>query len=257
MAPGRFLRRENPIAFRIYQVYVWLIVIPLLILSTIFFVFLGVIVVILRGDKVAHRTTGVWWARFNSYITPMRVTVLGRQNIKKGQSYVIVSNHQSSYDIFVLYGWLGIDIKWVMKKELRKVPVFGFAGKMGGNIYIDRSSPKAANASLEAAKKKLVEGTSVVILPEGTRSKTGEIGPFKKGAFSLATDLGIPILPVSISGTRSILPPGTTRLFPGRAVMEIHRPVSVSLKDRDKIDDTVEQIRDIIKSGFERNLPRR
>ena len=114
MAPDRFLRRENPIAFWTYQIYVWLIVIPLLILSTIFFVFLGVIAVILFGDKVAHRTTGVWWARFNSYITPMRVIVLGRQNIEKGQSYVVVSNHQSSYDIFVLYGWLGIDIKWVM-----------------------------------------------------------------------------------------------------------------------------------------------
>jgi len=256
MVSGRFFRRENPIAFWIYQPYVWLIVIPLLILSTIFFVFLGVIVVILFDDKAAHRTTGVWWARFNSYITPMRVTVLGKENIQKGQSYVIVSNHQSSYDIFVLYGWLGIDIKWVMKTELRKVPVFGFAGKMGGNIYIDRSSPKAAYASLEAAKKKLVEGTSVVILPEGTRSKTGEIGPFKKGAFILATDLGIPILPVSILGTRSILPPKTLGLFPGRAVMEIHRPVLVSPKDRDKIDDMVEHIRDIIKSGFERNVSR-
>jgi 1-acyl-sn-glycerol-3-phosphate acyltransferase len=256
MASDGFFRRENPIAFWIYQLYVWLIVIPLLIFSTIFFVFLGVIVVILRGDRVAHRTTGVWWARFNSYITPMRVTVLGRQNIRKGQSYVVVSNHQSSYDIFVLYGWLGIDIKWVMKKELRKVPVFGFAGKMGGNIYIDRSSPMAAYASLEAAKKKLVEGTSVVILPEGTRSKTGEIGPFKKGAFVLATDLGIPILPVSISGTRSILPPGTLRLFPGRAVMEVHKPISVSPEDRDNIDDLVKRIRGIIESGFERNLSR-
>lgn len=254
MASGGFLHRENSIAFWLYQIYVWLVVIPLLMLSTIFFVFLGVIVVVLYGDKVAHRTTGVCWARFNSYITPMRVTVLGRHNIKKGQSYVIVSNHQSSYDIFVLYGWLGIDIKWVMKNELRKVPVFGFAGKMGGNIYIDRSSPKAAYASLEAAKKKLVEGTSVVILPEGTRSKTGEIGPFKKGAFVLATDLNIPILPVSISGTRSILPPGTLRLFPGRAVMEVHRPVSVSREDRDRIDDIAVRVRDIVKSGFERNL---
>ncbi|MBN2224834.1 MAG: 1-acyl-sn-glycerol-3-phosphate acyltransferase [Deltaproteobacteria bacterium] len=256
MVSERFFRRENLIVFWTYQIYVWLIVVPFLVLSTTFFVFLGVIVVILCGDKVAHRTTGVWWARFNSYITPMRVTVLGRQNIKKGQSYVVVSNHQSSYDIFVLYGWLGIDIKWVMKKELRKVPVFGFAGKMGGNIYIDRSSPKAAYASLEAAKKKLVEGTSVVILPEGTRSKTGEIGLFKKGAFILATDLGMPILPVSISGTRSILPPGTLKLFPGRAIMKIHRPVSVSHKDRDGIDDTVKRIRDIIKSGFEKNLSR-
>lgn len=254
MVSKKFFRRENPIVFWIYQIYMWLIVIPLIILSTIFFVCLGVIAVILFDDKVANRTTGVWWARFNSYITPMRVTVVGRENVRKGESYIVVSNHQSSYDIFLLYGWLGIDIKWVIKKELRKIPVFGFAGKIGGNIYIDRSSPKAAYASLEEAKKKLVEGTSVIILPEGTRSRTGEIGTFKKGAFILSTNLGVPILPISISGTRSILPPKTFALFPGRAIMEIHKPIPVSAKDRDKIDDLIKRIRDIIKSGFERNL---
>ena len=254
MVTKRFFRRENPIAFWIYQIYAWLIAFPLIILSTIFFVSLGVIVVILFDDRVANRTTGVWWARFNSFITPMRVTVFGRENIKKGESYIIVSNHQSSYDIFLLYGWLGVDIKWVMKKELRKIPVFGLAGKMGGNIYIDRSSPKAAYASLNVAKKKLVDGTSVIILPEGTRSRTGEIGLFKKGAFILATDLGIPILPISISGTRSILQPKTFALFPGRAVMEIHKPVPVSTKDRDKIDDLIKRVRDTIESGLEKNL---
>ncbi len=253
MALKKFFRRENRIAFWIYQIYVWAIVLPLLILSTIFFVSLGVMFVILFDDKVANRTTGVWWARFNSYITPMCVKVIGRENIREGKSYIVVSNHQSSYDIFFLYGWLGIDIKWVMKKELRKVPVFGFAGKMGGNIYIDRSSPKAAYTSLEAAKKKLVEGTSVIILPEGTRSKTGEIGAFKKGAFILSTDLGMPILPISISGTRSILPPKTFSLFPGRAVMEIHKPIHVSKKDRDNIDDLIKRTRSIITSGFMRN----
>jgi 1-acyl-sn-glycerol-3-phosphate acyltransferase len=255
MAPKGFFRRENRIAFLIYQVYVWVIVIPLLILSTVFFVSLGVLFVILFDDKVANRTTGVWWARFNSCITPMHVTVIGRDNIREGESYIVVSNHQSSYDIFLLYGWLGIDIKWVMKKELRKVPVFGFAGKMGGNIYIDRSSPKAAYTSLKDAKKKLVEGTSVIILPEGTRSKTGEIGVFKKGAFVLATDLEMPILPISISGTRSILPPKTVKLFPGRAVMEIQKPIYVSQKDRDNIEDLIERTKKVITSGFKRNTP--
>lgn len=248
-----FFRRENPLTYCIYTIYTWFVVVPLLILSTILFVSLGVIVVILFDDTVANRTTGVWWARFNSFITPIHVTVLGRGNVKPGQSYVVVSNHQSSYDIFVLYGWLGIDIKWVMKKELRKIPVFGFAGKMGGNIYIDRSSPTSAYASLQEAKKKLASGTSVIILAEGTRSKTGEIGPFKKGAFILATDLGMPILPVSISGTRSILPPQTLRLFPGRAVMEIHRPIPVSPEDKNNIGELMEQTRAIIQSGFEKN----
>jgi len=255
MTSKRFFHRKNRIAFLIYQVYVWAIIIPLLILSTIFFVSPGVLFIILFDDKVANRTTGVWWARFNSYITPMCVTVIGRDNIRRGKSYIVVSNHQSSYDIFLLYGWLGIDIKWVMKKELRKVPVFGFAGKMGGNIYIDRSSSKAAYASLENAKKRLVYGTSVIILPEGTRSKTGKIGIFKKGAFILAADLGIPILPISISGTRSILPPKTVRLFPGRAIMEIHKPIYVSQKDRGNIEDLMKRTRRIIESGFKRNSP--
>ena len=249
-----FFRRENPIVSCLYTIYTWLVVIPLLLLSTLFFVSLGVVIVILFNDTHANRTTGVWWARFNSLITPMRVTVLGREHVKPGQSYVVVSNHQSSYDIFVLYGWLGIDIKWVMKKELKKIPVFGFAGKMGGNIYIDRSSPASAYASLKEAKKKLAAGTSVIVLAEGTRSKTGEIGPFKKGAFFLATDLGMPILPISISGTRSILPPNTFRLFPGRAIMEIHKPIPVSPQDRDRIDELMEQTRALIKSGFERNM---
>jgi len=248
----KFFRRENPIASCIYTVYTWLVVIPLFILSTVFFVSLGIIVVIFFDDTIANRTTGVWWARFNSFITPMHVTVLGREHVKPGQSYVVVSNHQSSYDIFVLYGWLGIDIKWVMKKELRNIPIFGFAGKMGGNIYIDRGSPASAYTSLQEAKKKLEAGTSVIILAEGTRSKTGEIGPFKKGAFVLATDLGMPILPISISGTRSILPPKTLRLFPGRAVMKIHKPIPVSPEDRDKIDELKKKTRSIIESGFEK-----
>jgi len=250
----KFFRRENPIALCIYAIYTWLVVVPLLILSTIFFVSLGVVIVLFSDDTVANRTTGVWWARFNSFVTPMHVMVLGREHVKPGQSYVVVSNHQSSYDIFVLYGWLGIDIKWVMKKELRKVPVFGFAGKMGGNVYIDRSSPASAYTSLQEAKKKLAEGTSVIILAEGTRSKTGEIGPFKKGAFVLATDLGMPILPISISGTRSILPPKTLKLFPGHVVMEIHKPIPVSPQDRGRIDKLMEQTRELIKSGYERNL---
>ena len=87
------------------------------------------------------------------------------------QSYVIVSNHQSQYDILLMYGWLGTDFRWVMKKELRRVPVLGLACEKLGHIYVDRSDSAAAVASLNAARKKLVNGTSVVFFPEGTRSR--------------------------------------------------------------------------------------
>jgi 1-acyl-sn-glycerol-3-phosphate acyltransferase len=234
----------------LYQPYKYLIFAPLLVLSTCFFVGLGVIFIFLFDDTVANRTTGVWWSRFNSFITPMRVTVIGKENIKKGQSYVVASNHQSSYDIFVLFGWLGIDLKWVIKTELRKYPVFGYAAEKGGNILIDRSSKKEAYESLQKAKQKIVNGTSIIMLPEGTRSRTGQLGEFKKGAFWLAKELDLPILPITIQGTRKILPPKTLDLFPGRATMHIHKPVDIGEYNEDSLDRLIDDVRNIIQKGL-------
>jgi 1-acyl-sn-glycerol-3-phosphate acyltransferase len=238
----------------LYQPYKWLVFLPLLVLSTCFFVGLGVIFIIIFDDRVANRTTGVWWARFNSLITPMRVTVLGRENIVKSQSYIVASNHQSSYDIFVLFGWLGIDLKWVIKKELKKYPVFGYATEKGGNIIIDRSNAKEAYESLQKARQKIVNGTSIIMLPEGTRSRSGELGEFKKGAFWLAQELKLPILPVTITGTRGILPPKTLDLFPGRATLRIHAPVDIEAYDEASTDRLTKDVRDIIKRGLDENI---
>jgi len=243
-ASRRFLRL-------LYQPYKYLVFAPLLVLSTCFFVGLGVVFILLFDDRVANRTTGVWWSRFNSFITPMWVTVIGRENIARGQSYVVVSNHQSSYDIFVLFGWLGIDLKWVIKTELRKYPVFGYAAVKGGNIIIDRSNPKEAYESLEKARQKIVNGTSIIMLPEGTRSRTGQLGKFKKGAFWLARELNLPILPITITGTREILLPKTLDLFPGRATMRIHKPVDVTQYDDDPLDRLIDRVREIIYTGIE------
>jgi len=235
----------------LYQPYKVLVFAPLLVLSTCFFVGLGIVCIFLRDDRVANRIAGVWWSRFNAFITPMRVTVIGRENIDKDQSYIVASNHQSSYDIFVLFGWLGIDLKWVIKKELRKYPVFGYATVKGGNIIIDRSSPKEAYKSLENARQKITGGTSIMMLPEGTRSRTGELGEFKKGAFVLAQELGLPILPVTITGTRKILPPKTLNLFPGHATMRIHAPVDIRGYADDEMDRLLTDVREIIRKSLE------
>jgi 1-acyl-sn-glycerol-3-phosphate acyltransferase len=245
------LSTTGKILWLLYQPYKWLIFAPLLVLSTCFFVGLGVIIILFSDDYAANRIAGVWWSRFNSFITPMRVTVIGRENIRKGQSYIVASNHQSSYDIFVLFGWLGVDLKWVIKTELTKYPVFGYAVEKGGNIVIDRSNPKEAYESLEKARQKVTGGTSIIMLPEGTRSRTGELAEFKKGAFILARDLNLPILPVSITGTRKILPPKTLDLFPGRATMQIHAPVDVNEYDDDSVGRFMYDVREIIRKGVE------
>ncbi len=230
----------------LYQPYKFLVLIPLTVLATCFFVLLGVIIVFLFNDRVAHRTTGVWWSRFISCITPIRVKVIGRENIEKGRSYMVVANHQSQYDILVLYGWLGINIKWVMKSELRKVPVFGYAGEKGGNIYVDRSSPEALRRTLDGARSKIVGGTSIIMLPEGTRTRTGALGEFRNGAFVIARELNLPVLPVTITGTRRILPPGGWNVFPGTALMTIHPAIETAGYGEDRLDKLKELAREVI-----------
>jgi len=175
----------------LYQPYKWLVYIPFLIVSTLVLGAAAIVIATTISPKLASATCGVWWARLNSFMAPMFVTVRGRHHIDKKQSYVIVSNHLSHLDIFVLYGWLGIDFKWVMKKELRNTPALGAACEKIGHIYIDRSDRETAIASLAAAKTKIVDGTSILFFPEGTRSTSGEMRPFKKGAFVMALDLGI------------------------------------------------------------------
>jgi 1-acyl-sn-glycerol-3-phosphate acyltransferase len=238
------------ILYILYQPYKWLIFVPILTLSTLFCGFIAVLLTFFLNPKTVS-LMGVIWSRLNSFFTPMFVKVMGRENIDSKQSYIIASNHQSHFDIFVLYGWLGIDFKWVMKQELRKIPALGIACERIGHIYIDRSNHAAAVASLNAAREKLVNGTSALFFPEGTRSRTGEMLEYKKGAFKMAIGTNLPILPITIIGTRKILPADTLNLFPGRATMIIHKPIDVTGYSDDNILELMQETREIIKSGIE------
>jgi 1-acyl-sn-glycerol-3-phosphate acyltransferase len=173
----------------------------------------------------ASRTFIVAWAHLNLAVSFVGVDVEGLEKIDHSQSYVIAANHQSLYDIYVLYGFTGIDAKWVMKKELRRIPFLGLSAEKMGHIIIDRSSPEQAIETINIAKQRITNGISVVFFPEGTRSRDGNLLPFKKGAFRLALDLGLPILPISIHGSRDVLPSDTMELTPGRIRMVIHDPI--------------------------------
>ena len=231
---------------KLYKIYAWLVFAPILGLSTVFFGTATVILLFVLKPRQVGALCAKTWARVNSWATPMRVTVIGRENVDPRQSYVIVSNHQSQFDIFVLYGWLDIDFKWVMKQELRKVPVIGIACERLGHIYVDRSNREAALASINAAKQRIVDGTSVLFFPEGTRSRDKRMRPFKKGAFRMALDLQLPILPITIQGTREILPSDTMDLYPGRATMIIHPPIAVDLYDNDRLNELIDRTRQVI-----------
>lgn len=220
----------------LYQPYKWLFIVPVLVFSTVILSTCAILTSLILTPRLGGKFA-VMWARVNSFFTPMTVKVKGLENITKKQSYVIVANHLSLYDIYVLYGWSGIDIRWVMKQELRKVPVIGLVCAVLQHIYIDRSDPEKAIESINRAKEKIINGTSIIFFPEGSRSHDGKLQPFKKGAFRLAADLDLPVLPVTLNGTREVLGKGTLNLHPGTAEMTIHEPVYPTGIDNEAVTD--------------------
>lgn len=244
---------NNKLLYVLYQPYKWLFFLPFALINTFFFGIMAVLVSTFINQRIGSYFGGVIWSKLNGYLTPMLVKVTGKEHIQKGTSYVIVSNHQSIYDIFLIYGWLGIDIKWVMKKELAKVPGVGFGSKKVGHIFLDRSNSRVALETLNQAKQKLVNGTSVVIFPEGTRSITGQPGTFKKGAFRLALDLKLPILPLTLMGTNHIMPTGTLDIKPGKATLVIHKPIEIQNYNDDNIRELMEKTHEIIAGPLAKN----
>ncbi len=213
---------------------------PLMLVISIVCALLAALFAILISPR-AGSFWGMMWAKITCWFTPVIVKVRGYENIEPGRSYVVAVNHQSLFDIFILYAYLGIDFRWIMKKELRKVPFIGYASEKVGHIFLDRSSPRAAIQSLNQAKRKLADGSSVVIFPEGTRSRSADMRPFKRGAFKLAFELELPILPVTLVGSWRIERKGFFNIVPARTAMIIHPPLDTcTYKERlaDLIEDT-------------------
>lgn len=230
-----------------YQIYVWLFFFPIVILSTLVFSTLTVIFATLVNPDWASRVFAVTWARMLGWLTPLRVVVEGACNAEREKSYVVVCNHQSMYDILVIYGWLKLDLKWVMKKELRKIPGIGIGCEKAGHIFVDRKNPKQASKAIGEALAKMGQGIGILFFSEGTRSDDGRLLSFKKGAFRLSKEQGLPILPVTLVGTRDIMPARSLKPFPGSVKMVIHP--AVEPKGRD-VDELLEETRRVIKSAM-------
>ncbi len=191
--------------------YLVMPVVWLLVALTCFVFFVGDVVVWLLTfwwDKrlwLLHRYSAVW-ALFYIWVNPFwKIIFEGRENARKGQTYIIVSNHQSAFDIVLLYR-LWMHFKWVAKREIFRVPFIGWNLWLNRHIVIDRTSVRGAKKMLVDAQKNLSIGNSVLIFPEGTRSLDGAIKKFKDGAFVLAKKTGIPILPVVINGSKEVFP---------------------------------------------------
>jgi len=182
----------------------------------------------------------------------VRVVLSGADRIEKGKPQIFMANHQGAFDIFALLAYLPVDFKWLAKEELFRVPILGWAMKAAGYISIDRKGRKKALESIERAVATVRQGASVMVFPEGTRSPDGRIHSFKKGGFTLALKAGVPIVPISIRGSRDVLPKSSLRVKPGTIEIVVGRRIGGdggSLADRNRM---MEEVRKAIENGFAR-----
>ena len=235
----------------LYPLWQWLVYIPLAILVTVGGALLAMLLAILVSPRLANLYIAVPWGRILCAAAPVRVELEGLENLDTRQSYVLVANHQSQFDIPVIYGYCGLDLRWVMKAELRKLPFVAQGCRAIGHIFIDRGDPDQARATINRAVARLKPGTGILFFPEGTRSRSGRLLAFKKGAFRVAIDRQMPILPVTVSGTREVMPPGSIRLRPGRVRLRFHPPIATAGLTVGDLRSLSERVRADIGSGLD------
>ena len=183
------------------------------------------------------------WAWLNLTLFGVRVRVRRLAPLDPLSPYIFMSNHRSQTDILAVVDALEeFQLRWVAKKELTRIPLFGWALRHTGHIIIDRSDRQQSIASLRAAENQMLEGISVVIFPEGTRSAPGQdLLPFKKGGFMLALETEFPIVPLVIRGSREILPPGSWQIAGGEIEVIVGAPIAVRGLEREELMRRVER----------------
>lgn len=239
----------SPALLRLYPLWKWLVFLPLSVLATVVGGILAVPVAMI-SPRAANLYIAVTWSRILTSLTPAKVIVEGAEHVQADQSYVVVSNHQSQFDIPLIYGYCGLDLRWVMKAELKHIPFVAAGCRAIGHIFVDRSDPGQARTAINQAVARLEPGTGILFFAEGTRSRTGALLPFKKGAFRVAIDRQLPVLPMTVTGTREVLPAGTFKLRPGTVRLKIHPPVSAQGMTINQADELLNIVRQRIVSGL-------
>ena len=221
------------------------IIIWILLGTAIFGPLVVVVSILTQKSDMAHIIARMW-GRSILWVSAIKVTVKGLEKLNPAQSYIYMANHQSNFDIPALLGKLPVQFRWLAKAELFRIPIFGRAMRGCEYISIDRSNRKMAFKSLTVAAKIIRNGTSVMIFPEGTRSSDGHLKDFKKGGFVLSVDAGVPIVPIIIQGTWSIMPKTRLRIDAAPVRIEICDPIETSDFTRKTKDDLIVKVRNVM-----------
>lgn len=234
----------------LYTIYSFCIALPIFVVLTILTA-VSVIVASLLGDTdfVCYHTTR-WWSRLTLWVFLLPIRVEGRELIDKKQSYVFLANHQGYLDIFLVYAYLGHNFKWMMKEYLRKIPFVGFACQRSKQIFVGEGLASIHKTVVEA-QQTLRNGMSMVIFPEGTRTHDGTLSPFKKGAFTLASEIGLPIVPITINGSFRAFSRQAKRVTRTPLTLTIHEPLTVEYRKGKPTRVVMQEVWDIIHADLD------
>lgn len=238
----------------LYRIYQLLIALPLIAIYTLITSLMVTIGCTLGNGHFWGYYPGKWWAQFIIRILLLPVKVEGRENLVKGQSYVFVANHQGAFDIFLIYGFLSRNFKWMMKRQLRQMPFVGKACESAHHIFVDKRGASKIRETYDRARQTLQGGMSLVVFPEGARSFTGHMGVFKRGAFMLADDIELPVVPLTINGSFDIMPRTRDMKWvvwhPLR--LTIHKPILPAGKGTDNIKYLEQESYKVVMGGLEK-----
>lgn len=235
------------VLYRIYQICFAL---PVLLVLTLLTALTTIIGSLIGGAHTWGYYPGKVWSQLICYILLIPVKVKGREKLNKHTSYVFAPNHQGAFDIFLIYGFLGRNFKWMMKKSLRKIPFVGKACESAGHIFVDRANPRKMISTIRKAEASLKGGVSLVVFPEGSRSLTGKLGAFKRGAFQLADDLQLAVVPVTIEGSFEILPRDSKWIRRHAMTLTIHDPIPPQGKGAENVRALMERTYAAVESAL-------
>lgn len=213
---------KNPVVKTLYYLWLALVFAPVIVVWTIVTAVFTMSACALGGGRWAGYYPQVLWARIFCWLAFVRVKVSGRENVEGGRSYMFLANHQGAYDIFSIYGYLGHNFRWMMKESLRKIPFVGFACAASKQVFVNNTSIAGIKQTIAGAEENLRHGMSMVIFPEGARTWNGKMRPFKKGAFLLAKEFNLPVVPITIDGAFDVMPRFRKIPRPGLIKLTIH-----------------------------------
>ncbi len=234
----------------LYKIYSFLIALPLFIVATALCAFI-VVTFALCGDPhfMGYHAPRIW-SRVACWLFLIHIKTEGKQQLDKHQSYIFLANHQGYFDIFLIYGYLGHCFKWMMKEYLKKMPFIGIACKNSRQIFVGDSRSSIQHA-VEQARTTLQGGMSMMIFPEGTRTFDGHLGEFKRGAFMLASEIGLPIVPITINGSFDIFSRKAKSVSFGTLSMKVHEPIPADIYQKKPTKIFMKEVYDIVNQDIE------